>query len=96
MANSRQAIKRIRQNVVRGRRRAAQRSQVRTVIKRVLAAVADDNVEAGRASFKDAEALIDRMASKGILHKNKAARHKSRLNARVKKLADAAASAAAS
>ena len=86
MANSSQAAKRARQDRVKGRRNAAQRSQVRTAIKRVIAAVAADDVEQAKAAFRRAESVIDRMAGKGILSKNKAARHKRRLNVRVKRM----------
>lgn len=59
---------------------------VRTSIKRVQAAVADGNHKAASDAYQLAVPVIDRMADKGIIHKNKAARHKSRLNAAVKAL----------
>lgn len=58
-----------------------------TYIKRVLSAVAEKNLSQAQEEFRAATSVIDRLASKGIIHKNKAARHKSRLNARVKHLA---------
>lgn len=56
---------------------------VRTYIKKVQAAIDDKNVEAANAALTAAIPIIDRMAAKGILHKNKAARHKSRLTAAI-------------
>jgi len=87
VANSPQARKRARQNDKRRLHNASLRSLVRTQIKRVVAAIKEGNVEQARAAFDKAVPVIDRMADKGIIHKNKAARHKSRLNAQVKKLA---------
>jgi small subunit ribosomal protein S20 len=60
---------------------------VRTVIKKVNAAVTSGDAAAAKTAFDNAVPVIDRMADKGMLHKNKAARHKSRLNAQVKALA---------
>jgi small subunit ribosomal protein S20 len=59
---------------------------VRTYIKRVQAAISSGDYEAANGAFTAAVPVIDRMADRGILHKNKAARHKSRLNAQVKAL----------
>lgn len=59
---------------------------VRTYIKRVLAAIDSKDHEVANAALVQAIPVIDRMADRGILHKNKAARHKSRLNAAVKAL----------
>ncbi len=86
MANSAQARKRARQNEARRRHNASFRSMVRTSIKRVQAAVADGNHKAASDAYQLAVPVIDRLADKGIIHKNKAARHKSRLNAAVKAL----------
>jgi len=60
---------------------------VRTKIKQVVAAVDTGNAEQARVAYDSAVPVIDRMANRGIIKKNKAARHKSRLNARVKALA---------
>lgn len=86
MANSPQAKKRARQAEKRRTHNASLRSLVRTVIKKVLAAVATGDAEQAQAAYNTAVPVIDRMADKGILHKNKAARHKSRLNSQVKAL----------
>ncbi len=86
MANSAQARKRARQAVKRRAHNASQRSLVRTVIKQVNAAVDKGDAEAAQSAYTNAVPVIDRMADKGIIHKNKAARHKSRLNAQVRAL----------
>lgn len=59
---------------------------MRTYIKKVDAAIASGDAEAARSAYVDAVPMIDRMANQGLIHKNKAARHKSRLNARIKAL----------
>lgn len=87
MANSPQARKRAKQNEKRRQHNADLRSMVRTYIKKTNAAIASGEVEAAQAAYAAAVPVIDRMADKGIIHKNKAARHKSRLNAQVKALA---------
>ena len=86
MANSPQAKKRARQAEGRRRHNAGLRSVVRTVIKKVNAAVDAKDAEQAKAAYAAAVPVIDKMADKGIIHKNKAARHKSRLNAQVKAL----------
>jgi len=61
---------------------------VRTYIKKVVAAIDSGDAAAAQSAYSSAVPVIDRMADKGIIHKNKAARHKSRLNAQVKALAN--------
>ena len=87
MANSPQAKKRALQGEKRRRHNASLRSMVRTYIKKVNAAVVSGNAEQAQQAYASAVPVIDRMADKGIIHKNKAARHKSRLSAQVKALA---------
>jgi small subunit ribosomal protein S20 len=87
MANSPQAKKRARQGEKRRQHNASLRSMVRTSIKKVLAAIDDGKADEAQAAYAAAVPVIDRMADKGIIHKNKAARHKSRLNVKVKALA---------
>ncbi len=87
MANSPQARKRARQAEKRRSHNASLRSLVRTNIKRVVAAIQTGDAEQAREAYVKAVPVIDRMADKGIIHKNKAARHKSRLNAQIKALA---------
>lgn len=87
MANSPQARKRARQSEKRRNHNASLRSLVRTVIKAVIAAIDAGDVEKARVAYARAVPIIDRMADKGIIHKSKAARHKSRLNAQIKAMA---------
>lgn len=84
MANSASATKRARQSVKRRERNVSHMSRVRTFIKNVVKAVARGDKGAAEASYKSAVPVIDATVSKGLIHKNKAARHKSRLNARIK------------
>ena len=83
MANSKSADKRARQNRSRYELKHAQRSIVRTSVKNVLSAV-DSKDKKVKDIFKDSQAKIDRLADKGVIHKNKAARLKSRLNSKLK------------
>jgi|TARA_S200000501_G_scaffold342587_1_gene352803 small subunit ribosomal protein S20 len=87
LANSPQSKKRARQAEKRRNHNASMRSMVRTYLKRVIAAISSGDASAAQAAYNDAVPVIDRMADKGVIHKNKAARHKSRLNAQVKALA---------
>ena len=66
---------------------AALRSRLRTFIKKVLLAVDAGNLQEAQAAFRAAVPIIDSSVNKGLIHRNKAARSKSRLNARVKALA---------
>lgn len=87
MANSKQAEKRARQAVKLRAQNMSQRSTLRTAIKKVQAAVATGDKAAAQAVYKETVSTIDHIADKRIIHKNKAARHKSRLSAAVKGLA---------
>jgi small subunit ribosomal protein S20 len=87
VANSPQARKRSRQSEKRRSHNASLRALVRTNIKRVIAAIQTGDAEQAREAYSKAVPVIDRMADKGIIHKNKAARHKSRLNGQIKALA---------
>lgn len=87
MANSPQAKKRARQAEKRRKHNASLRSVVRTAIKKVVAAINTGNADEAKQAYNAAVPVIDRMADKGIIHKNKAARHKSRLNNQIKALA---------
>ncbi|KAB7623143.1 30S ribosomal protein S20 [Alkalilimnicola sp. S0819] len=87
MANIASAKKRARQAEVRRQHNQARRSMLRTEIKKVLKAVESGDKAQADAAFKTAVPVIDRMATKGLIHKNKAARHKSRLNASIRALA---------
>ena len=86
MANTASARKRARQADKRRRHNATLRSMSRTAIKKVQNAVSSGDAAAAQAAFGSALPTIDKMVTKGILHKNKAARHKSRLSAKVRAL----------
>ena len=86
MANSAGSRKRARQAVKRRAHNASLRSMVRTYIKKVRAAIDTKNYEEAQAAFVAATPYVDKMVTKGIMHKNKAARIKSRLNAAVVEL----------
>jgi len=87
VANTPQARKRAKQSEKRRQHNASLRSMVRTYIKRVQAEIAKGEHAPALAAYNTAVPVIDRIADKGIIHKNKAARHKSRLNAQIKALA---------
>ena len=89
MANSTQAKKRARQNEKRRQHNASLRSMVRTYLKKVDAAIDSGDQAVAQAAYAESMPVIDRMADKGIIHKNNAARHKSRLNTTIKALAAA-------
>ena len=84
MANSPQAIKRARQAEKSRQRNASQRSNMRTHIKKVIAAIKDGDRDAAVAAYRDAVPVIDSAAGKGLIHANKAARHKRRLNQHIR------------
>lgn len=87
MANTAQARKRARQAVKQRAHNAALRSELRTAIKKVAKAVLAGDKAAAKAVFQESQNVIDRIADKKIIHKNKAARHKSRLSDAVKAMA---------
>lgn len=86
MANIKSAEKRARQTIKRRAHNMAMRSRLRSAIKSVTNAADAGNKEEAAANLKVAAPLIDSMVNKGIIHRNKAARHKSQLNARVKEI----------
>ncbi len=86
MANSVSARKRARQAEKHRLLNASQRSAMRTAIKKVDAAIESGDKAAAEEAFKAAVPAIDRSAGKGLIHANKAARHKSRLNAKIRAL----------
>lgn len=87
MANSAQARKRARQSDRRRTQNAGRRSLLRTRIKNVVAAIEAGEKEKAEAAYKAAVPVIDVAAQASLIDRNKAARHKSRLNARIKALA---------
>lgn len=86
MANTAQAKKRARQSEQARQHNASLRSKLRTAIKKVYLAIAGKDQTQAKTSFLGAQSIIDKMVSKGIIHSNKAARHKSRLNEKIKNL----------
>lgn len=86
MANIKSSKKRAKQAVVRNMRNNSQRSMLRTSVKKVLKALEANDAAGAQEAFKAAQPLLDRFSARGLIHKNKAARHKSRLTARIKAL----------
>ena len=87
MANIKSAEKRAKQAVRRRAHNVAARSRLRTSIKKVLNAIEGGDKAKATEAYKAAQPVIDTMVNKGIIHRNKAARHKRELNARLKALA---------
>ncbi len=87
MANIASAKKRARQSEKRRARNVAQRSMIRTYIKKVVKAIDAKDKAAATAAYAEMVPVVDRYADKGQIHKNKAARHKSRLSAKILALA---------
>ncbi|WP_100643291.1 MULTISPECIES: 30S ribosomal protein S20 [Alteromonas] len=87
MANIKSAKKRAIQAEKRRQHNASRRSMTRTSLKKVVAAIEAGDKAAAQTAFVAAQPILDRMAARGLIHKNKAARHKSRLAAQIKALA---------
>ncbi len=87
MANIKSAKKRARQNTKRRAQNSSQRSMLRTAIKKVYRAIDAGDKTTAQAAYVAAMPIIDKMAKSGIIHRNKAARHKSRLNHNIKGMA---------
>ncbi|MGD0465166.1 MAG: 30S ribosomal protein S20 [Gammaproteobacteria bacterium] len=86
MANTIQAKKRIRQNTKRRLNNNTKRSAMRTFLKRVITAIEAKNKELATTELGLVSSILDKLVNKGLIHKNKAARHKSRLCLRIKAL----------
>ena len=84
MANTAQSRKRARQAETHRQRNAGYRAMFRTYIKKVLTAINAGNKEEASTAYKSAVSVIDKTSNKGLIHKNKAARYKSRLNTRIR------------
>ena len=91
MANTAQSKKRARQTETRYAVNKARRSRIRTYLRKVEEAIASGNAEAAKAALLAAQPELDRGVSKGVMHKNTAARKMSRLAARVKAIGAAEA-----
>ncbi len=87
VANTAQAKKRVRQAEKHRAHNTARRSLMRTELKKALKAVESKDKAEAQKAYRDATSMIDRLARKGILHKNTASRHKSRLNNRLRAMA---------
>ena len=87
MANIKSAKKRARQAVKRNARNASSRSMLRTAIKKVVERSKRKTSKPPRKPLHGCRAVMDRYSSRGLIHKNKASRHKSRLSAHIKALA---------
>ena len=90
MANTASARKRARQSETQRQHNASLRSEFRTAVKNVIKAVGAGDKAAAQAIYQRAIGTIDSIADKNIIHKNKAARHKSRLSAAIKGMAEKA------
>ena len=86
MANIKSAKKRAIQAEKARKHNASRRSMTRTYVKKVVAAIVAGDKATAQAAFEAAQPILDRMATKGLISKNKAARHKSRLTAQIKAL----------
>lgn len=87
MANTAQARKRARQSQKRNAHNSAQRSEMRTALKKVRKAIASGDKAAAAAQLRASQSVIDAIADKKVFHKNTAARYKSRLAAAIKAMA---------
>ena len=87
MANSAQARKRARQSEKQRMHNASLRSTLRTAIKKVIKAIEAGDKASAQSVLQESTGIIDRIADKKIIHKNKASRHKSRLSAAIKAMA---------
>ncbi|HJU44164.1 MAG TPA: 30S ribosomal protein S20 [Vicinamibacterales bacterium] len=79
------ALKANRQNIKRREHNRALRSQLRTGLKTIRKSLDAKNVEGAKTALRDMQSLVDKMATKGIIHRNTASRYKSRLAARISK-----------
>ncbi len=86
MANTKQAKKRVRQNETRRSENTSRMSALRTFVKKVRVAIAGKNHAEATTAYKAAQSNLDNNARKGLIHPNRAARLKSRLNAQIKAL----------
>lgn len=87
MANHYSALKRARQTEKKTTVNRANKSRMRTALRGLKTAIAQGDQAAAENSYKEAVSVLDKSAKKGVIHKNTASRYKSRLSARVKKVA---------
>jgi small subunit ribosomal protein S20 len=93
LANHKSALKRVKQSELRRQRNRSRKTQMKNAIKRLEEAMASKSSEAAAERLKEAISVIDRTASKGVIHKNKASRKISRLTSKVNALTAAAQTA---
>lgn len=86
MANIASAQKRARQTEQRRRHNQARRSMMRSQLKQVIKAIEAGDKAKAEEAYRTAVPVLDRMATKGVIHKNKSARHKARLAKKIKAL----------
>ena len=79
------ALKANRQNIKRREHNRQMRSKLRTALKSIRASLDDKDLEGAKSALSQTVSIVDKMATKGIIHRNTAGRYKSRLNARVSK-----------
>jgi small subunit ribosomal protein S20 len=89
LANHKSALKRAKQNEERRQRNRARKTRMKNVVKAVEQAIATNDKELAMSKLKEAVSIIDKTASKGVIHKNKAARKISRLTRHVNDLSAA-------
>ena len=83
------ALKANRQNIRRREQNRQMRSRLRTALKKIRASLDENDVEAAKSALSETVSIVDKMATKGIIHRNTAGRYKSRLSARLSKTASA-------
>lgn len=93
MANTKQAKKRVRQAEKHRAQNTSRRSMMRTYVKKTIHAIEAADETLAKSLFIKMSSVLDTMAGGGLIHKNKAARHKSRLNQRIKAMSAATAAA---
>jgi small subunit ribosomal protein S20 len=86
LANIKSAKKRAIQSEKRRQHNASRRSMMRTYLKKVIAAIETGDKAVATKALSDVQPILDRFATRGLIHKNKAARHMSRLSAQIKAL----------
>lgn len=91
MANTKQAKKRVRQAEKHRAHNVSRRSMMRTYVKKTIHAIDSGDETLAKSLFIKMTSVLDTMAGGGLIHKNKAARHKSRLSARIKAMGAVAA-----
>lgn len=86
MANIKSAKKRAAQSEVHRKHNVAMRSMMRTYVKKTIKAIKEGSKDTALVAFNEMQKVLDRYAQKGLIHRNKAIRHKSRLAAQIKNL----------